>query len=198
MRPLPMSGSALYTAIFWSVYVLWFVLESVAARSRKSGDSSRARDRGSYWVIIGGLWFSLAVAFAMPFVFPQASIMRYRISVFYAGVGLMLGGLAFRFYAMAVLGRSFTYDVAVRSDQTVVDAGPYRYIRHPSYSGALLTVAGVGLALGNWASFVALIIVMGCAYAYRMAVEEAALLDGLGEPYRQYMLRTRRLVPFIF
>ena len=198
MRPLPMTASPLYPAVFWTVYILWFVLESVAAKSRQSGDKSRTRDRGSYRAILGALWFSLALAFALPFVLPQASIAWQRIPVFFAGVGLMIAGLVLRFYSMSLLGRSFTYDVAVRSGQTVIEAGPYRYVRHPSYTGALLTVAGVGLALGNWASFGALVLLMGCAYAYRISIEEAALVQGLGEPYRQYMLRTRRLVPFVF
>jgi protein-S-isoprenylcysteine O-methyltransferase Ste14 len=110
----------------------------------------------------------------------------------------MLVGIAFRWYAVAILGRFFTFDVAVQTGQTVVEAGPYRYIRHPSYTGALITVIGIGLALGNWASLFILLVCMGIAYAYRISIEEAALVAALGEPYRQYTRRTRRLVPFLF
>jgi len=99
---------------------------------------------------------------------------------------------------MSVLGRFFTYDVAVQPGQTVVEAGPYRYIRHPSYTGGLITLAGVGLALGNWAGLLLLLACMGVAYAYRIFVEEAALVAALGQPYRDYMQRTKRLVPFLF
>ncbi|HEY6903143.1 MAG TPA: isoprenylcysteine carboxylmethyltransferase family protein [Candidatus Acidoferrales bacterium] len=121
-----------------------------------------------------------------------------RTWVFFAGVTLMLAGIAFRFYAMKVLGRFFTYNVAVHAGQTVVEVGPYRYIRHPSYTGALITLIGVGLALGNWASLLAILACTGIAYAYRISVEESALIAALGEPYKQYMRRTRRLVPFLF
>jgi protein-S-isoprenylcysteine O-methyltransferase Ste14 len=110
----------------------------------------------------------------------------------------MLVGLAFRFYAMSVLGRFFTYDVAVHACQTVIEVGPYRYIRHPSYTGALITLVGLGLALGNWVGLLALLACMAAAYAYRISVEEAALVVALGEPYKQYMRRTRRLAPFLF
>jgi protein-S-isoprenylcysteine O-methyltransferase Ste14 len=124
--------------------------------------------------------------------------MYQRTSVFFIGITLMLAGLAFRFYAMWVLGRFFTYDVAVQADQTIVEAGPYRYIRHPSYTGALITLVGLGLALGNWAALLTILACMGIAYAYRITVEEAALVAALGEPYKQYMRRTQRLVPFLF
>jgi protein-S-isoprenylcysteine O-methyltransferase Ste14 len=79
----------------------------------------------------------------------------------------------------------------------VIEAGPYRYIRHPSYTGALITVIGLGLALGNWASIVAMLACISAGYAYRIHVEEAALVSALGQPYREYMSRTARLVPFV-
>jgi protein-S-isoprenylcysteine O-methyltransferase Ste14 len=79
----------------------------------------------------------------------------------------------------------------------VIEAGPYRYIRHPSYTGALITVIGLGLALGNWVSFIAMLACISVGYAYRIHVEEAALVSALGQPYREYMSRTARLVPFV-
>jgi protein-S-isoprenylcysteine O-methyltransferase Ste14 len=144
------------------------------------------------------LWLAVGSAFALSFILPQATILWHRAVVFFVGIALMLAGIAFRFYAMSVLGRFFTYDVAVHAGQTVVEAGPYRYIRHPSYTGALITLVGLGLALGNWAGLLALLACMGAAYAYRISVEEAALVAALGEPYKQYVRRTRRLAPFLF
>lgn len=110
----------------------------------------------------------------------------------------MLLGVALRWYSAAMLGKYFTFDVSIQSDQILIEAGPYRYIRHPSYSGALLTLFGFSLALGNWAGLVAALSCLGLAYAYRIPVEESALALALGETYRQYMKRTWRLVPFLF
>ena len=110
----------------------------------------------------------------------------------------MLAGLAFRFYAMATLGKFFTYNVAIQSGQTLIEDGPYRYIRHPSYTGAIIVLIGFGLALGNWAGLLALLGVMALAYAYRISVEETALVRALGDRYKQYMTRTQRLIPFLF
>jgi protein-S-isoprenylcysteine O-methyltransferase Ste14 len=198
LRPLPFSGGSAYAIVFWGTYALWIVLETSASRTKRSGDRSRARDRGSFTLVMILLWFALALDFTFAFVLPQATILWKRTSIFFIGIGLMLAGMTLRFYAMWVLGRFFTYDVAIQAGQTVIEAGPYRYIRHPSYTGALITLIGLGLALGNWAGLLALLACMGAGYAYRISVEEAALVAALGEPYKQYMRRTRRLVPFLF
>ncbi len=198
MHPLPFSGGPAYAILFWATYLLWLVLETIGSRTKRSGDPAKARDRGSFRLLMALLWLALGLAFALSFILPQATILWHRAVVFFVGIALMLAGIAFRFYAMSVLGRFFTYDVAVHAGQTVVEAGPYGYIRHPSYTGALITLVGLGLALGNWAGLIALLACMGAAYAYRISVEEAALVAALGEPYKRYVRRTRRLVPFLF
>ena len=97
-----------------------------------------------------------------------------------------------------MLGAFFTTTVAVAPEQTVIEAGPYRRIRHPSYTGFLLCLLGLGLTLtNNWLS---LLVIMGCAligFGYRIQVEEAVLQERLGQPYQAYMRRTKRLIPFV-
>ena len=194
---MPYSGRASYAPIFWASFLLWMILELIASRTKRSGDRSHARDRGSYGLIIVLLFIGLTLDFTLSARLPQAAIAWKPKLVFFTGIGLMLAGVAFRWWAIAVLGKSFTFDVAVQSGQKVVDSGPYRYIRHPSYTGTLLTQVGIGLALGNWAGMLALLVCMAIAYAYRISVEEKALLAALGEPYKQYMQRTRRIIPFL-
>lgn len=110
----------------------------------------------------------------------------------------MLTGIVLRQYSMKLLGQFFTFDVAIRTGHTLIEIGPYRYIRHPSYSAGLLTMLGFGLALGNWAGLAAALLCLAIAYAYRIVVEEAALTTALGDSYKQYVRRTWRLVPFLF
>lgn len=76
-------------------------------------------------------------------------------------------------YSATVLGKYFTFDVAIQSGQALVEVGPYRYVRHPSYSGALLTLLGFGLALGSWVGGAVALSCLGLAYAYRIPIEEA-------------------------
>ncbi|MGA7914639.1 MAG: isoprenylcysteine carboxylmethyltransferase family protein [Candidatus Acidiferrales bacterium] len=197
MLPVPFAGHPGYDAVFIVTYAAWLVFETVAGSSRKSGDPKRARDRGSYRFLLLMIWAGIALAFGCCFGLQQAAIPWMRTPIFFAGIVLMWLGLAFRYYAMRVLGRYFTFQVDVRAEQTVIEAGPYRYIRHPSYTGALITVLGLGLTLGNWAGILAMLTCIGIGYAYRIHVEEAALLAGLGAPYKEYMGRTQRLVPFV-
>ena len=142
LRPFPFSAGMLYTFTFWSVFALWILFEVINSRIRRSTDSSRARDRGSLQ-LVAFLWFAgIVLGFWFSFVLPQASILRLRQLAFFAGIILMLIGLALRQYSMKLLGQFFTFDVAIHAGHSLVEIGPYRYIRHPSYSGALLTMLG--------------------------------------------------------
>jgi protein-S-isoprenylcysteine O-methyltransferase Ste14 len=105
----------------------------------------------------------------MSFWLPQATILwkRRPILIFFIGIGLMLVGVAFRWYSASLLGKYFTFDVAIHSGgQTLIEVGPYRYIRHPSYTGALVSLFGFGLSLGNWAGLVAGVSCLSIAYAF--------------------------------
>jgi protein-S-isoprenylcysteine O-methyltransferase Ste14 len=93
--------------------------------------------------------------FSLSVLLPQVAISWKRTSLFFAGIFLTLLRIALRWYSVAVLGKYFTFDVAIQRGQILVETGHYRYIRHPSYSGALLTVLGFGLVLGNWAGLAA-------------------------------------------
>ena len=114
------------------------------------------------------------------------------------GVILILLGVALRWYAIRALGRYFTRDVAVSADQLVVQDGPYRWIRHPAYSGTFVTMLGVGLALTNWVGLVTLLACVLTGYLYRVRVEEHALIQSIGQPYAEYMARTKRFIPHVF
>ncbi len=93
------------------------------------------------------------------------------------------------------MGRFFTLEVRVADGQSVIDSGPYRLLRHPSYTGALLSFLGIGLALGNWLSVAVLVVLPAAGFVRRIAVEEQALSAQLGESYRRYAATHRRLVP---
>jgi protein-S-isoprenylcysteine O-methyltransferase Ste14 len=86
----------------------------------------------------------------------------------------------------------------VSIDQPVVQRGPYRLIRHPAYSGTFLTMLGVGLAMTNWASLVALLLCVFLGHIYRVRIEEKTLVRMIGEPYIEYMRRTKRFIPWVY
>src|SRR6266849_2165350 len=198
LRPLPFAGGPVFTLLFWIAFVIWTLPEVFAWKAKRSVDSSSVRDQGSLSLIVALWWIGIALDFSLSLFLPQAAISWHRTSFFFIGICLMLSGVALRWYSAAILGKYFTFDVAIQSGQILIEVGPYRHIRHPSYSGALLSLLGFGLALGNWIGLAANLSCMGFAYAYRIPVEEAALASALGEAYKQYMRRTWRLVPFVF
>jgi len=198
LRPVPFSGELVYAAIFWTAFALWIVPEIIASIFKRSTATSQVSDRGSLTLIALLWWVGISSGFLASFLLPQMAIHWGRTTVFFVGVSLMIAGTAFRWYSARLLGKYFTFDVATQGGQVLVESGPYRYIRHPSYSGALVSLLGFGLALGNRAALAMAVSCLAAAYAYRIPVEEGALSAALGESYNQYMRRTWRLVPFLF
>jgi protein-S-isoprenylcysteine O-methyltransferase Ste14 len=117
---------------------------------------------------------------------------------FWAGIFLMVAGALLRRHCFKMLGDHFRPVVSVVPNQPVIVRGAYKWIRHPSYLASIITFFGIGLALTNWISITVALIIPAATYGYRIHVEEKALLETLGAPYRDYMNRTKRLIPFLF
>jgi protein-S-isoprenylcysteine O-methyltransferase len=181
---------------FWATFYVWVISELWLGWKRRAPAGTAAQDRGSQWLVIGGVWASITLGIGLAFAVPQAAFRGSRSLLVVGAVVIMLAGLALRWYAIRALGRSFTVTVMTQAGQRVMDRGPYRLIRHPSYAGSLLTILGVLIACANPLSFLGLIPIL-IAYSYRIHVEEEVLSRGLGEEYRAYMRRTRRLIPFV-
>jgi protein-S-isoprenylcysteine O-methyltransferase len=115
-----------------------------------------------------------------------------------AGTVIFAAGLAIRWYAIVHLGRFFTVNVAIAADHRLIDTGPYRFVRHPSYTGALMAFFGLALCLANWLSLLVAVLPIFLVFLWRMHVEEDALLHAFGDRYRDYMKRTKRLVPPVY
>ncbi|MFI9200637.1 methyltransferase family protein [Streptomyces sp. NPDC053048] len=107
-------------------------------------------------------------------------------------------GIALRLWSVITLGRFFRVAVHIQHEHRVVSSGPYRWMRHPAYGGLLLAVLGYSVLFGNALSWLLIAACCLTAVGYRIHVEERMLLDGLGEEYRAYAGRTRRLIPGVW
>ncbi len=149
MRPLPFVWP--YALVFWAVYIWAFLPE---------------------WKIvqggIEGVWIALLLAFPLAFVRAWSFPPRAQLSTFAVGLSMILLGSLLRRYCWRTLGKYFTGDVRARPDQPVIRTGPYRLVRHPSYTAGIMMFVGIGLGLGNWFSFVLLAIAAIATYAYRV------------------------------
>ena len=141
--------------------------------------------------------FTVFVSILLAFSFGYAGIGELPDWAFYLGILLMFLGILVRQWAIAVLGRFFSLTVRVADDHRVVEKGPYRLVRHPSYTGVLITFIGLALAVQSWGALLVLLGVFSLSFGYRMRVEERALLSGLGDDYANYMKRTKRLIPYL-
>ena len=177
--------------------VVWVLSEwSIRLRSRLNRDGARL-DRNSMLVVVATTFAGVVSAIAIARRVDAAALPGARW-LLVAGLVLMAAGIAFRQWAVAALGRFFTVDVRIQPGQTVVELGPYRWLRHPSYTGLIATFLGLGLALDNWAALVVLAVLPTAGLVYRIHFEERALLDGLGEPYRRFAASRSRLFPGVW
>jgi protein-S-isoprenylcysteine O-methyltransferase len=193
----PVYGNAIAAGCFWSIVFGWELFEWRQYRREARAASDVDKDRGS------GRWIILASWIAVPAAFALANVDVARIPgnswiVYGVGVGLLVAGIAFRQWAIHVLGRHFRRRVTIQRGHEVVRRGPYRVLRHPAYAGGLLALVGIGVAFGSWPALALCVLPVAATLVHRVRVEEAALEAALGEVYREYERSTSRLVPGIW
>jgi protein-S-isoprenylcysteine O-methyltransferase len=174
----------------------WLLLEVVLrngneARSWRADDA----DRSSTRLIVG----TYVVAFAGPIVLDLSGLGAITPNSMVAWVGIAVGavGLAVRIWSMRILGRDYTRSLRTRGEQTLIETGPYRAIRHPGYLGSILVWTGSRLAV-NWLIAVLTAVLLLAVYCYRISAEEHMLEEHFGEAYLSYETRTWRLVPLLW
>jgi protein-S-isoprenylcysteine O-methyltransferase Ste14 len=204
MRPMPFlhpaAGLIFWIAIaFLGATQMWIASANLLNRVRSAGVPHTRLDRGSLVVVMMTSGVAIGTAFQVAASVPGAAIApgvpAVRWVLLVVGVATIVAGALLRQWAIITLGRYFTVDVRITDGQPVVDSGPYRWIRHPSYTGLIAAFIGIGLALGNWLSLLLFLVVPTIGLVFRVHVEETALLTNLGEPYRRYAARRKRLLP---
>jgi protein-S-isoprenylcysteine O-methyltransferase Ste14 len=195
MKPLVLDGGAPEVA-FWVLMGGWLLGEGWFSLRTTMRDAA-TRDPSEIvltFALMGGLGLGVVLAAAVE----SLALPGPRWWPPLAGLAVFCGGIALRVWAVRTLGRFFRYTIVVDEDHRVIDDGPYRLIRHPSYSGLLLAALGAGIALGNWLSVAACLVPPLVGFSVRLLHEERVLAVELGEPYRSYMRRTRRLIPGVW
>lgn len=184
------------------VGLVWLAVAVVAAVIELAGSLRRrtegtTRDRGSLLVLRICVAPGVVFMGLSPRLIPGADIRPPVVSVV-AGIVIFVCGEALRVWSKVALGRYFTYTVQTSSDQPVITSGPYRLLRHPSYTGMVLMVIGLGAVWGNWIGLVVVTALTVVGLRYRIYVEEDALLADLGERYGKFASGRKRLIPYIW
>jgi protein-S-isoprenylcysteine O-methyltransferase len=184
------------------IYLVSEVVLNVTRRSRSK--TGTKQDKST----LGMLWLVIAVSIsAGAFVARSARLRDSWVWMFelppwhaieVAAVTLFAAGLILRWWAIVTLGRFFTVDVTIERDHELVEHGPFRWVRHPSYTGVLVAFVGWALTIWNWLAMAVVLVPIFVALTRRMNVEEEALSQALGDKYRDYMRRTNRLIPGVY
>jgi protein-S-isoprenylcysteine O-methyltransferase Ste14 len=191
-------SNAFYTVAFVFLFLAWCVSELTGPARWQGSDKAHKQDRGSTMLLAASSGMGVLFFFVLPLFIPQATVTPLTRFMFFGGVPIVIGGTGLRWQAIKTLGASFTGSVLIDEAHSLVCVGPYKYLRHPSYTGILLVVIGFGLMMGNWLSLLSIFIGMLIGLLYRISIEEAALCQHFGQVYRDYMATTKRLIPFLF
>ena len=163
-----------------------FLRRPGAASSLKAPDD----DEGTTRLLLA----SSALAYPLPLVLHRLPQPIMPSAAGATGLILQACGLALRVWSMRTLGSFYTRTLRTTQDQHVVDTGPYRMIRHPGYTGALLVWIGLALTSCSAPATVAVAALLGRAYQLRITAEENLLHRAL-PAYAEYSRRTKKLIP---
>jgi protein-S-isoprenylcysteine O-methyltransferase len=185
----------MFNSVFTTVFILWGVSEIfISTRLRTKGDSGR--DAGTLKFVLTAAYASIGVASFL--ALRGDGVLAQPTLAGQVGLAAIVLGIALRAYAILTLRRFFTVNVTLQEGHRLIRTGPYRFVRHPAYTGTLLSFYGLALALENTLAAVILVVPITIAFAMRMRVEEAVLRNAFPNEYSEYERATRRLVPFIY
>ncbi len=183
--------SPFVASFFTFLFCAWILIEFINSMWSRKNSQSTNKDKGSYRIVIVASYAALIIAFTIR----SHEIGIISGSLQYMGLILLTAGILFREWSIWVLGKYFTVRVQISENAKLVTEGPYKYIRHPAYTGGFLVFTGIPLAIGTWLGALVAIIVSIIAYQYRISIEEEALREAFGSEYEDYKKRTLKLLP---
>ena len=192
--PLVLRGSGVAANAFRLTVLAW-VLGEVYIQLR--GRADRRLDDWTYLAVVSSFVAGsvLAVMAGQSDALAVSERAAWPVVV---GLALIWAGLALRLWAFHTLGQLFKVRIEIQPGHRVVQDGPYRFLRHPSYTGSLVSLLGLGVALGSLLSVAAAVLIPAVGLVVRIEHEERQLREALGEQYERYAERTRRLIPGVW
>jgi protein-S-isoprenylcysteine O-methyltransferase Ste14 len=180
--------------VIWIVYALWgalIVYLTVAAFGAN-------RDTEQHLSQSLGLMFAIIAAFLLPhlpaFDFVNYAPVRPVLSVI--GILICLAGMALLVAARQALGPNWSQTVSAKEGHELVMSGPYRYVRHPMYTGGLIAALGSAIVVGG--PFVFLLLLLGSLFLWRVRAEDRLMVEQFPAEYPAYMQRTKALIPLVW
>ena len=175
----------------------YYIISEIRLAERTSKGTDNTLDKGTRRLV----WRFTSIGYNIawiPVIFDFGRLVTLGGWLTWVGVAIMIFGVIFRQYVIAFLGKFFTATIQIKKDHELVQTGPYRYIRHPSYLGILILSLGLGIAMANWISLLICIVLPAISLMRRIKFEENELEQHFGQQYQDYRKNTWRVIPFIY
>lgn len=187
----------LFDYLFIVVGLSWVVCESIIASVKRANrKSSEVMDKYSEMILNLVTYSSLIIGFALARS-KYFSFAKQGDIITWFGLAIVLSGIAIRLRAIYSLRKFFTVNIAILNDHELMTAGIYRFIRHPAYLGVIIAFVGMGLAIGNLLSLMAMVLPVMLVFLWRIHIEEKMLISAFPRDYPAYQKKSWRLLPFI-
>lgn len=181
--------------------ITWLVVIGYWLWSARSAKGVVAQE--SFAVRLVAYWLPLLVAVLLPGPGPwfghsllREQFVPHTVLVYSLGLGLAVAGAALSIYSRALLGRNWSATVQLKHDHELIQQGPYRFIRHPIYTGFLLLFLGNAIMVGDWRGLLAVAIVFA-SFWRKLRLEETWLGQHFGPAYQIYRQHTKALIPAV-
>jgi protein-S-isoprenylcysteine O-methyltransferase Ste14 len=192
-----MSVSIIAAVVVIIAIEFYYIISEIRLTARTTRGADNTCDKGTRRLV----WRLSAIGYNIawiPIIFDFGRLVILGGWLTWVGVAIMISGVVFRQYAISFLGKFFTTTIQIKKDHELIQAGPYRYIRHPSYLGILIMAMGLGIAMSNWISLILCIVFPAIALMQRIKFEEMELEQHFGKQYQDYRKNTWRVIPHIY
>ena len=187
MRPM-------YFNLIQLLWLAWLVYWFVAGRNVKATRQVESVASRASHIIPLIVAFLLLAPRHLPGNFLGQQIVPWNDAFYPIGVVLVAAGLFFSCWARYVLGRNWSGIVTVKDDHELIRTGPYRYVRHPIYTGLLLAFVGCTVAIDEWRGVLAVVIAY-VSFWRKSLLEEQWMIDTFGDAYRRFRSEVPALIP---
>jgi protein-S-isoprenylcysteine O-methyltransferase Ste14 len=179
--------------VLWLVFIVFWI--AMARGGKAVAERESAYSRLSHYLPLA-IAIYLIGAPHVPFAPLNERFAPLSLGLVQLGAALTFAGIAFAIWARVWMAGNWSSDVTLKRDHELIVDGPYRWVRHPIYTGILLALLGTALAVGEWRGLLA-VVLAAAAFWRKLGIEEAVMRRQFGEAYSRYAKRVPALIPFV-